>query len=99
MAYSPIIHKNFGLRELRQFWVLKKVDPRFRNPEYLKLRHIHILPWISARALSAGLACLIAFARSTKSCSREEGGTPVAKLEGDPPDGGPLVSGTVENII
>ena len=54
---------------------------------------------MSASALSAGLACLMAFARSTKSCSREEGGTPVARTEGDPPEGGPLVSGTVVKII
>ena len=52
---------------------------------------------MSASALSAGLACLMAFARSTKSCSREDGGTPVARPEGDPPEGGPLVSGTVVN--
>jgi hypothetical protein len=63
------------------------------TPENQK-RHFY-LPWMSASALSAGLACLMAFARSTKSCSREEGGTPVARLEGDPPEGGPLVSGTV----
>ena len=46
---------------------------------------------MSAKALRAGLACLMALARSTKSCSRD---ALVGIVDGDPPDGGPLVRGT-----
>lgn len=44
---------------------------------------------MSANAFSAGFACLMALARSTRSCSSEE----LGRVEGLP-DGGPLVSGT-----
>jgi hypothetical protein len=49
---------------------------------------------MSANALRAGFACLNAFALSTKSCSSDEAAIPVAMVDGEPPDGGPLVSGT-----
>ena len=44
--------------------------------------------------MRAGLACLIALALSTRSCSREEGGKLDAIVDGEPPEGSPLVRGT-----
>jgi hypothetical protein len=46
---------------------------------------------MSANTLSAGLACLMALARSTRSCSSDEA---IGMVDGDPPEGGPLVRGT-----